>query len=562
MKKVREKLVKTKAVIYIRVSSKRQVENMSLGEQRRICKDFCYQHQLEVNDERIFEERGESAKTAERHELQRMLQYCTQHRKEVGAVVVYKLDRFSRRVEDHTALRAVLRKLDIQLLSASEPIGGGTNTDALMENILASFAQFDNDVRGERARNGLRAASLEGGWVSQAPIGYLNTKTEAKQPTLVAVEHLRKPIRQFFREFAKGQYVQEEAAMLAHRSGVRTNKGTVVSRNGAIKMLRAIVYTGNVQNKATDNRIIKGLHEPIVDFETFQKVQDVLSGRQRPDDSSNGYRVKNPFYPLRRFLVCSLCDKPLTAGENTGKTRKYKAYHCHRCTIKKDGARVSIPQDKAHELFEAQLSSAEPQSWVPDVFREIVLRRWNDEFKTAQKALNAVDKQLQDIKANKSRLVDLLIEKKISDDAYTEKENAYVIQRAQLESERKELQVKEENRERIVDNAARFLIDLPKSWREMSLENRQKFQTALFTAKIVVYPNQTFGTPQFSPIIEQVTDMEEYFSKNKVDLPERKSTMADYRVKDWNSLKQELIRWYELLGQIGAPYEYSTNGVH
>ena len=38
MKKVQEKLIKTKAIIYIRVSSKRQVENMSLGEQRRICK--------------------------------------------------------------------------------------------------------------------------------------------------------------------------------------------------------------------------------------------------------------------------------------------------------------------------------------------------------------------------------------------------------------------------------------------------------------------------------------------------------------------------------------------
>ncbi len=527
MKKAREKPIKMKAVIYIRVSSKRQVENMSLGEQRRICKEFCYKHGYDVDDERIFEERGESAKTAERHELQRMLQYCTQHRKEIGVVVVYKLDRFSRRVEDHTALRAVLKKLDIQLLSASEPIGGGTNTDALMENILASFAQFDNDVRGERARNGLRAASMEGGWVSQAPTGYLNTKTEAKQPTLVVVEQLRKPIRRFFKEFATGRYTQEEAAFLAHKVGIRTNKDTPVSRNGAIKMLRAIVYTGNVRNAATDGKIIKGLHEPIIDFATFQQVQDVLSGRQRTDSSSDNYRVKNPLYPLRRFLVCSLCHKPLTGGENTGKTKKYKAYHCHRCTIKREGARVSIPQEKAHSLFEAQLSSAEPQSWVPDVFREIVLRRWNDDFKTAQGALNTVEKQLQDIKASKSRLVDLLIEKKISDDAYTEKENEYVIQRAQLEAERRELQIKEENKERIVDNATRFLIDLPKSWRELSLENRQKFQTALFTAKIVVYPDQTFGTPQFSPIIEQVTEIEKYFSKNKVDLPERKSTMAE-----------------------------------
>ena len=164
---------------------------------------------------------------------------------------------------------------------------------------------------------------------------------------------------------------------------------------------------------------------------------------------------------------------------------------------------------------------------MPDIFREIVLRRWNDEFKTAQKALKTIEKQLQDVKASKSRLVDLLIEKKISDDTYMEKENEYTIRRAQLEAERRELQIKEENKECIVNNATRFFIDLPKSWRELSLENQQKFQTALFTAKIIVYPNQTFGTPQFSPIIKQLTDVETYFLENKIDSPERKSILAE-----------------------------------
>ena len=38
--------------------------------------------------------------------------------------------------------------------------------------------------------------------------------------------------------------------------------------------------------------------------------------------------------------------------------------------------------------------------------------------------------------------------------------------------------------------------------------------------------------------------------------------LADYRIKNWNSLKQELIRWYELLGQIGELYGYHTNSVY
>ena len=527
MKKTKAKPVKTQAVIYTRVSSQRQVDNMSLGEQRRMCEEYCHKHNLDISDERIFEERGESAKTAHRTELQRMLEYCTKNRKDIGFVVVYKIDRFSRKVEDHAALKAILKSLDIQILSASEPIGGGTNTDALMENILASFAQFDNDVRGERARNGMRAASLEGGWVSHSPTGYVNAKNELKQPTLKVIEDLRQPITRFFNEFSTGRYTQEEAVLLARKLGVRTNKGDVVSRNGVIKMLKAIVYTGNIQNASTDGKIVKGLHEPIIDYVTYQAVQDVLNGRKRTDGNGERYRVKNALYPLRRFLVCSLCSKGLTGSEGKGKTKAYKAYHCHRCTIKKDGARVSIPQHKAHELFEAQLSVAEPQDWVPSVFREIVLRRWNDEFKTAQKALTGIDNKLQELKRNKARLTDLLIERKISDDTYAEKETEYTITRAQLEAERSELKVKEENKERIVDNAAHFLINLPGAWREMSLDNQQKFQNALFIGGITVRPDQTFGTPQFSPIIKQVTDMEVFFSKNKVDALNRTSTMAE-----------------------------------
>lgn len=87
--------------------------------------------------------------------------------------------------------------------------------------------------------------------------------------------------------------------------------------------------------------------------------------------------------------------------------------------------------------------------------------------------------------------------------------------------------MKEENKERIVDNAARFLINLPTVWRELSLENKQKFQNALFLTNITVHPDQTFGTLNFSPIIEQLTEIEKYFETKIIDLPERKSIMAE-----------------------------------
>jgi len=71
------------------------------------------------------------------------------------------------------ALRAHLKSLGISVRSATEPIDD-TSTGKLMEGVLAAFAQFDNDVRSERTRGGMKAALKLGRWTFLAPLGYLN----------------------------------------------------------------------------------------------------------------------------------------------------------------------------------------------------------------------------------------------------------------------------------------------------------------------------------------------------------------------------------------------------
>lgn len=175
------------AVIYTRVSSERQVENMSLGEQKKLCLDYCARRDFTVL--KHFEERGESAKSAQRTELQKMLEYCSANKNNIYCIVVYKIDRFSRNVGDYMALKAFLSKLDIKLESVSEPIDD-SNIGRLMETILSGFAQFDNDVRGERARIGMKARAEEGAWTCSPPTGYINIRDEYKRPTLQIREEM------------------------------------------------------------------------------------------------------------------------------------------------------------------------------------------------------------------------------------------------------------------------------------------------------------------------------------------------------------------------------------
>jgi DNA invertase Pin-like site-specific DNA recombinase len=58
------------AVIYVRVSTKEQTENLSLPTQLRACEEYCGRQGYEVLER--FHEEGESAKTTDRSQLQKL----------------------------------------------------------------------------------------------------------------------------------------------------------------------------------------------------------------------------------------------------------------------------------------------------------------------------------------------------------------------------------------------------------------------------------------------------------------------------------------------------------
>jgi DNA invertase Pin-like site-specific DNA recombinase len=74
-----------------------------------------------------------------------------------------------------------------------------------MEGVLAAFAQFDNDVRSDRTRAGMKAALELGRWVFLAPIGYLNVPRSMGK-SLIHDPERAQLVRRAFEESATGQY--------------------------------------------------------------------------------------------------------------------------------------------------------------------------------------------------------------------------------------------------------------------------------------------------------------------------------------------------------------------
>ncbi len=92
--------------IYVRVSSKEQADDKtSLDSQEKECKAFARKASVFVPDANLYIERGESAKFIDRPELQRLLKFVRDNKKELDILYIWKIDRLARNLGDTTALR-------------------------------------------------------------------------------------------------------------------------------------------------------------------------------------------------------------------------------------------------------------------------------------------------------------------------------------------------------------------------------------------------------------------------------------------------------------------------
>jgi site-specific DNA recombinase len=262
-------------------------------------------------------------KTADRTELRRMLEFCRTHKGNLHFVVVFTLTRFARDKYVHFALRSHLQSLGISLRSATEPIDD-TSTGKLMEGVLAAFAQFDNDVRSDRTRAGMRAALELGRWVFLAPLGYINAPRAIGKSLMPDPE--RGPIvRRVSEEYATGRFNKQQILEQATAWGLRNRRGAPLSSQAIGMLLRNQLYAGIVDVPEYGVRNKRGDFEPLVSEPIFFRAQAVLSGRA-PTPAPK--LRSHPDLPLRNFVRCEACGRGLTGSWSKGRSDYYAYYHC------------------------------------------------------------------------------------------------------------------------------------------------------------------------------------------------------------------------------------------
>lgn len=302
------------AILYIRVSTLDQAirgdqpEGFSIPAQREACQRKARGLKATVVGEYV--DRGESARSVDRPELQRLLNDLRDRKKAIDYIIVHKVDRLARSLHDDVMIGLAIQKAGAQLVSVTENIDE-TPSGRLLHGIMATIAEFYSRNLAAEALKGAIQKAKHGGTPYRAPLGYINVIrhiNEREARTVVVDTERAEFITWAFKRYATGDYTVKTLANELYKRGFRNRRtGTSMSRpigkGGIAKILRNRYYAGYVTYCGIEYR---GRHKPLVSAAVFANVQAMSDSRR------NGRRKRIHDHYLLGTLFCGQCGRRMS----------------------------------------------------------------------------------------------------------------------------------------------------------------------------------------------------------------------------------------------------------
>ncbi len=345
-----------RAVIYIRVSTKQQAvrdgnpEGYSLPTQREACYAKAASLDADVVDEYLDKDTG--TRTAKRPSLMAMLDRV-RTQQDVDYVIVFKLDRWARNAREDLANDYLLEQAGAELVSCSEPIDR-SNMGRYMHVMMAGGNEYySRNVSDEIRRKTLQKIK-DGGTHGVARLGYKNVGEGSKRYVVVDEEPARL-IEWAFEAYATGEWSEVNLLAEVTDRGLRSRGGPntpskPLSLSQMNRILRSPYYKGIVVFNGVE---YQGKHTPLVDEETWQRVQDMIDSKRR------GEKEREHHHYLKGTIYCGHCGSRLCVSYSRGKLGViYPYYFCvgrqqkrTTCMLKYRPIALVEEQIEAHYAF-------------------------------------------------------------------------------------------------------------------------------------------------------------------------------------------------------------------
>ena len=243
------KISKPRVAIYSRVSTEEQAkEGLSVEAQIDKCKSFCDAREWEIF--KVYKDAGFSAGTLNRPALELLLRDAQE--KKFDIILVYKIDRFSRKLKDLITVLEDLKTKNINFTSVTEQIDTTSAMGEAFFQIIGVFAQLERGMVKERVQLSFDRKINLGEALYRAPFGY----TYQNRKLVRHPENAEKG-KEIFEMWGAGVNYKE----ICQKFNIPSSTLYQIIKNP--------IYVGKIRYKG---ELFKANHPALIDEELFNKI--------------------------------------------------------------------------------------------------------------------------------------------------------------------------------------------------------------------------------------------------------------------------------------------------
>ncbi len=483
-------------VIYTRVSTKEQAEgNYSLDTQKRDCEAYALKKGYII--EQYFGGTYESAKSDERLEFKRMLNFIQKSTNRISYVIVAYPDRFSRSGTRAISIVDDLKSKGILVESVYQNTDSSTQSGQMMQNIQLIFSNYENNNRKEKSVNGMIAKMERGYIVGQVPKGYRYVTPEKGEEQKVVFTDESQFVKKAFLWKSQGVKTSEIVKRL-HGLGFNMNEKYLS------KLFRNPFYVGLIAHQLLDGKLVNGKHPALITMATFLKAQEQLS----VNGSNYKTNPEDEHLPLKRLIKCGDCDTNMT-----GYLVKTKGKYYYKCNTK--GCKNNRSAAHLHTEFENLLNKYVINTDLKPLLNKQLVYTYeflNQESKDEQKLIL---KQLSELATKIENLERKYIEDDLPKELFLKYSSEYTSKQKELTEKLNSTTNQLSNPQKDIKAALEKCENLSKMWQSARLDEKTKIQNIVFPNGLI-YDRRTddYRTPKPSLFIELITS----FSSNSIGI--------------------------------------------
>lgn len=331
------------AIEYTRASTDHQ--EYSVGDQHKFNLDWAKRNKYKIV--KTYSDDGISGGTvAKRPGFLQMIEDITTGRlPDIKALLIWDSFRFSRNMVEFLTYKQMIRQHGISVIAVSEPMVQDEDAQLYIDAINGASGELYLRKLSKDSKRGIRAKVVDRKeHLGFAPFGY---RMDRNARQLVIVDDEAEWVRYIFQQVIDGvPYLQ--IAKKLNENGCKTRKGYNWTNTQIRYTLKNRTYCGQLEvNLDGQHGIYDGKHPPIVEKETFDKVQTIMEERaakRKPYEHSTNEYV----HWLSGLLRCPYCGGSFSYQK--GYNGRGSRYRCNNTVSGAVCGNLTIPVKTVENL--------------------------------------------------------------------------------------------------------------------------------------------------------------------------------------------------------------------